>query len=96
MNIEQEFDACINRSKAGYREWYVGLAANPQERLFDGHNVSQKDGAWIHRDAGSGLMAKDIETIFLKKGCKGGPSQKDSPRHVYAYKMTRTTRGSKS
>jgi len=38
-------------------------------------------------------MAKIIEAIFHKKGCKGGPGGPDSPHYVYAYRMTRTTRG---
>jgi hypothetical protein len=93
MNIEQEIDSIIQKSGANYREWYVGLAINPRERLFVGHNVSEQSGIWITRDAGSEFGARDVEAIFLKKGCKGGAPKKDSSRHVYAYKMTRTTRG---
>ncbi len=93
MNIEQEIDDLIHKSGANYREWYVGLAINPRERLFTGHNVSEQSGVWLFRDAGSEVGARDIEAIFLKKGCKGGTFKRDSSRHVYAYKMTRTTRG---
>ena len=93
MSIETEIDVCITKCGKGYREWYVGVAANPDQRLFEGHNVSQEGGAWIYRDAVSTSMAKDIEAIFLKKGCKGGPGGSDSPHFVYAYRMTRTTRG---
>jgi len=93
MSIETEIDVRIAKYGKGYREWYVGIAANPGQRLFVGHNVSQEGGAWIYRDAGSVSMAKTIEAIFLKKGCKGGQISSDSPHYVYAYKMTRTTRG---
>ena len=93
MNIEQEIDSLIHKSGSGYREWYVGLAINPRQRLFEGHNVSEKSGMWTYKDAGSEIEARDIEAVFLKRGCKGGSIKKDSSRHIYAYKMTRTTRG---
>ncbi len=93
MNIEQEIDSLIQKSGANYREWYVGLAINPREQLFTGHNVSEKSGTWVYKDAGSEITARDIEAIFLKKGCKGGSMKKDSSRHIYAYKIMRTTWG---
>ncbi len=96
MSIEQEIDNLIQKTGANYREWYVGLAINPRQRLFSGHNVNEQSGAWLFRDAGSEATARDLETIFLKKGCKGGALKRDSSRHIYAYKMTRTTRGSVS
>lgn len=96
MNIEKEIDAHIHKRGGGYPAWYVGIAKNPRERLFEGHNVSEQSGTWLYRDAGSELTAKTMEAMFLKKGCKGGPGGGDSSRYIYAYKMTRTTRGSKS
>lgn len=97
MSVEKEIDSRIHRSKRGYPDWYVGIATNPRERLFQGHNVSEPSGAWFYRDAGSVSTAKDIEAIFVKKGCKGGNTRgEDSPRYVYVYKMTRTTRGSQN
>ena len=93
MSIETEIDGCITKCGKGYREWYVGIAANPDQQLFQGHNVSQSGGGWIYRDAGSESMAKIVEAIFHKKGCKGGPGGTDRPHYVYAYRMTRTTRG---
>jgi len=93
LSIEHEIDGLIQKSGANYREWYVGVAINPRERLFTGHNVSEKSGTWIFKDTGSETAAREIEASFLKKGCKGGSMQKDSSRHVYAYKITRTTWG---
>jgi hypothetical protein len=93
MSIEQEIDSLIQKGGGGYGQWYVGLAINVRERLFDGHQVNEKSGMWTYKDAGSEMAARDIEAIFLKKGCKGGNLKRDSSRHIYAYKMTRTTRG---
>ena len=93
MSIEQEIDQRIQKSGAGYREWYVGLAVDPKARLFVDHNVNEASGAWYFRDAGTVAGAQDIEAIFLKKGCKGGAIRRDVSQHIYAYKMTRTTKG---
>jgi hypothetical protein len=88
MSIEKEIDDLIQKSGANYREWYVGVAINPRERLFTIHNVSEKSGVWISRDAHSEGEARNIEAIFLKKNCKGGSFKRDSSRHVYAFKIT--------
>ncbi len=93
MSIEQEIDRLIQKSGGSYRDWYVGLAVNVRDRLFKGHNVDKKSGAWAYKDAGSEIEAREIEAVFLKKGCKGGSLKRDSSRHVYVYKLTRTTRG---
>lgn len=96
MNIEKEIDKCIHKSGGDYPSWYIGTATNPRKRLFEGHNVVERSGAWFYRDAGCESTAKTIEAIFLKRGCKGGSGKDDSPHFIYAYKMTRTTRGSQS
>ena len=98
MNVEKEIDNRIHKSGGGYPAWYVGITTNPRKKLFEGHNVSERAGAWLYRDAGSESMAKDVEAIFLKRGCKGtnGLGSGDSSHYIYAYKMTRTTRGSQS
>ncbi len=93
MSIEREIDDLIQKSGANYREWYVGVAINPREQLFTGHNVDERCGIWIYRDAYSEAGARNIEAIFLKKNCHGGSVRRDSSRHIYAYKMTRSTRG---
>ena len=98
MNIEKEIDNRIHKSGGGYPAWYVGTTTNPRKQLFEGHNVVERAGAWLYRDAGSESTAKTIEAIFLKRGCKGMGKRggQDSSRYIYAYKMTRTTRGSQS
>jgi|CXWL01.1.fsa_nt_gi hypothetical protein len=93
MKIEQEIDNLIQNSGANYREWYVGVAINPRQQLFDVHHINEKSSTWVYKDAGSEMAAREIVAIFLKKGCKGGVLKRDSSRHVYAYKMIRTKRG---
>ena len=89
MSIEQDIDNLIQNSGGKYRDWYVGLAINPRKELFEAHHVSEKSGTWTFKDAGSEMVARGIETIFIKKGCKSGAAKKDSSRYVYVYKMSR-------
>lgn len=72
--------------------WYAGIATDPRQRLFSDHNVAEKGGIWIYRDAGSEAGAREAEKRLLQKGCKGGPGGGASPRYVYAYLITNYTR----
>lgn len=72
--------------------WYIGIATNPRNRLFSGHNVSEQYGSYIARDAGGEQHARDTENYLLQSTrCKGGCGGGDCPRYVYAYKITSTT-----
>ena len=88
-----EIDAYIRQCGGGYSGWYIGIAADPRDRLFNDHNVSEKNGAWIYRDAGAEQGARAVEDYFVGLGCKGGPGGgRSDSRYVYAYKITPTTR----
>ena len=88
-----EIAAHIRDCGGAYSGWYVGIAAKPRDRLFTDHNVSEKNGSWIIRDAGSDAVARQIEQYFLDRGCKGGPGGGDwDSRFVYAYAITALTR----
>jgi len=72
--------------------WYVGITSDPKKRLFNNHNVSEHTGKWIHGDAGSESIAREIEEYFLNLGADGGGGGGDgSSRYVYAYRKTSTT-----
>lgn len=75
------------------KDWYIGIAKKPRERLFRDHNVSEQVDLWIYRQANSDTVAREIENFFLAKGCKGGDGGGDhSTVYVYAYKITSKTR----
>ena len=72
--------------------WYVGVAKDARDRLFNDHNVSQQKGYWIFRECENDSVSRDIEHYFLKLGCKGGDGGGDyRSKYVYAYKITNTT-----
>ncbi|OIR02186.1 hypothetical protein GALL_158060 [mine drainage metagenome] len=74
-------------------DWYVGIATDPKQRLFNDHNVSEKNDSWIYRRATSSDVARSVEKAYLDAGCTGGPGGGDDHTdYVYAYRKTRSTR----
>lgn len=93
LSIRQEIDNYIRAHGGGYRAWYIGIAANPRDRLFGDHNVNEHGDAWNFRDADSESAARDIERHFIALGCRGGDGGGSyQTRYVYAYKMAAHTR----
>ncbi len=91
--VARQIEAHIQKCGGAYSSWYCGIASSPRDRLFDDHNVDEKNGCWIYKDAGSESSARQIEKHFLDKGCKGGDGGGGySTRYVYAYKITNSTR----
>ena len=84
--IANDIKAHADREGSGYRNWYCGIAADPDQRLFNNHNVPE-GGWWIKRDAGSEQTARDTEDYLVGLGFDGGGGGGDySTIHVYAYK----------
>ncbi len=90
MQVTSEFDArmemkaFIDRCHAPYAEWYVGIAADPDERLKE-HGVQENDW-YIERRLASAEEARRVEESVLKLGCEGGPGGGDEETTaVYAY-----------
>lgn len=91
--VASQIDAHIQKRGGGYSNWYCGIASEPRQRLFVDHNVDEKNGSWIYKDAGSENAARQIEQHFLNKGCKGSGGGGDYTTHyVYAYRITSSTR----
>ncbi len=68
-----------------YSSWYVGIAANPRDRLFSDHGVNE-EGAWIFDSCASSAAARHVEEYFINLGCDGGTGGGDeSTKAVYAY-----------
>jgi len=83
----------IRNNGSVYSSWYVGIAKDPRDRLFNGHNVHQNGDAWIYREAESSQVARDVENYFINTlGTDGGPGGGDwQSNNVYAYKKNSHT-----
>ena len=79
-------DAYMRQFQYPNSDWYVGIAADPQERLFNGLNVDEDNGFWIYEHANSVETAREVEQAYLVGGHDGGGGggSTDST-YVYAY-----------
>jgi hypothetical protein len=75
-----------------YSQWYIGIAANPKNRLFVAHAVKEKGDAWIYRECANSETARVIEQFFISRGMDGGVGGGDSStKCVYSYRKTSST-----
>jgi Uncharacterized protein conserved in bacteria (DUF2188) len=66
--------------------WYVGIAADPRDRLFNEHNVDEENGIWIYEKATSDAVGRSVEEVYLDTGHDGGGGGGDkSSVYVYSY-----------
>jgi hypothetical protein len=81
------------RERGGsFSSWYIGIAENPRERLFNEHNVSESNGNWIYQPTSSSATARNVEQYFLGLGMDGGSGGGDYlSKAVYCYKKTYLT-----
>ena len=90
--IKTEIRNHIKECGGSYSDWYVGIASDPKDRLFNEHNVDRENGAWIHRECESSSIAREIEEYFIGLGTDGGSGGGDyTTKFVYAYKKTAST-----
>jgi hypothetical protein len=75
-----------------YSGWYIGIAKNPKERLFNDHNVQEVGGHWVYEQCASDTIAREIEKEFLELDFDGGGGGGDHETiFIYAYKKTTNT-----
>lgn len=76
-----------------YNEFYVGIAADPVDRLTYGHQVDASSPHIYSSQPLHTISARAIEKYFLEKGAKGGSGGgDDNTCHIYMYKITASTR----
>ena len=92
-DIRSDIKAHIDKEGGEPSSWYVGIAADAEDRLFNDHRV-KREGAWrIHRTCASAAEARNVERYFIDKvGTDGGPGGGDeNSKMVYAYKKGANT-----
>lgn len=73
--------------------WYAGIAADPRDRLFNGHGVDETNGKWCYDTCSTSAEARAVEAALLKLGCRGGDGGGDeTTRSCYVYRITPSTR----
>ena len=92
--IIADIENYIQDNGANFANWYVGIAADPRDRLFDDHGVREHGDLWIFRLATSSAIAREVEDYFIDiRDTEGGPGGgDDKTKSVYAYKIKSHTR----
>lgn len=83
----------IKNNGGNYSEFYVGIAKDPEDRLFNYHDVDKASGIYDYWEAYDDESAREVEkycidTLGTKGGGGGGDENSDN---VYAYKITPDT-----
>jgi hypothetical protein len=82
----------VANNGSSYSQWYVGIATDPRQRLFNDHAVRERGNAWIYRRCAVSNVARAVEKYFLAQGMRGGSGGGDSSSdYVYAYKIASHT-----
>ena len=91
--IKSDLETHIAKGGGGFGAWYVGIAKDPRDRLFNGHGVQEKGDWWIYRQAESSDAARSVESRFVNAlGTAGGTGGGDpDSTFVYAYKKSAHT-----
>ena len=91
--IIAEIKAFMAKWGGDYSDWYVGIASDPRQRLFNDHTVDEKKDAWIYREAINAEAARTVEEYFINKiGTDGDTGGGDyTTKFVYAYKKASHT-----
>ena len=85
--MEKEIRDHMGEPLSAYKYWYVGITEDARRRLFDEHNVDEKNDRYIWRTASSSDVARRIELYFVELGTDGGAGGGDEDAQVvYAYR----------
>ena len=88
-SIIADIGSYVARNGNTYSQWYVGIASDARQRLFNDHAVKEKGDAWIYIPSETSGAARAIEKYFLSHGMTGGSGGgDDSSDYVYAYRIT--------
>jgi len=73
-------------------QWYVGLASDAEEKLFQHHKVNRHANSWIYRMADSPETARSVHEKFLRLGCDGEQHANElNATDVYIYLKSHKT-----
>ena len=88
QQIHDEILAHVRQEGSLPSNWYVGIACQPTECLFNRHCVPAQNSWWIYRQAASSEDARVVEKFLLDtyKFDGGGGGGDNETLYVYAYK----------
>lgn len=74
-----------------FADWYVGVAKDPRERLFQHHAVNEAAGDWAFEEAESAKAARRIARSFHDGAGFDGELDEPDPDALYVYVYLKTS-----
>ena len=92
QEVYDEIVAYIKKRGGTYPQWYCGIAADWEDRLFNEHQVPREGLPWIALQCHNNGSARNTESALHDLRCDGGPGGGDETTvYVYAYRKDTMT-----
>jgi hypothetical protein len=95
QQVKYEFLAYIKEFDPTFSNWYVGLADQPRQTLFEVHGVRDDEDPWLYKQLLTNRAARTVQDYFLDHLKTGGVralEQSENFDCVYLYKIAAHTR----
>ena len=93
LDARIEIKAFVDRARAPYTEWYVGVSAEPDRRIEE-HGLQESDWYIVRHLASAEAAARVAQALLQKLECDGSATEirgeeeeepAGEPTSVYAY-----------
>jgi len=68
-----------------YKIWTIGITDDPERRKTEHDAKGESTTYWKDWKADTETIARNVETLFLSRGMKGGTGGGDHPTYVYVF-----------
>jgi hypothetical protein len=95
QQVKYEFLAYIKEFDPKFSNWYVGLADQPKQALFDLHGVREAKDPWLYKQLLTNRAARTVQEYFVEHLRTAGAQvteQSEDVDCVYLYKIAAHTR----
>lgn len=95
QQVKYEFLAYIKEFDPTFSNWYVGLADQPKQALFEQHGVRDAEDPWLYKQLLTHRAARTVSQYFIEHLKTAGelpPEQSENVDCVYLYKISAHTR----
>lgn len=95
QQVKYEFLAYIKEFDRTFSHWYVGVAAEPKETLFQMHGVRDAEDPWLYKQLLTNRAARTVQDYFLDQLKTAGARAQEQSENVdcvYLYKIAAHTR----
>lgn len=95
QQVKYEFLAYIKEFDPVFSNWYVGLADQPKQALFERHRVRDAEDPWLYKQLLTNRAARTVQDYFIGHlRTAGAPpmEQSEDVDCVYLYRIAAHTR----